>query len=47
MWFSLLLMNTVPIVCLCLGKMNLLRAPWGGDTIEVIGNAHDNPELLK
>ena len=24
-----------------------LRKPWDGDTIEVIGNIHDNPELLK
>ena len=24
-----------------------LRKPWDGDTIEVIGNIHDNPELLE
>ncbi len=24
-----------------------LRKPWDGDTIEVIGNIHDNPELLR
>ena len=23
-----------------------LRKPWDGDTIEVIGNIHDNPELI-
>lgn len=31
----------------CLQKMSLLIAPWGDDTIEVIGNIHDNPELIK
>ena len=24
-----------------------LRKPWDGDTIEVIGNIHDNPEMLE
>jgi uncharacterized phage protein (TIGR01671 family) len=24
-----------------------LRKPWDGDTIQVIGNIHDNPELLE
>lgn len=24
-----------------------LRRPWPGDTLEVIGNTHDNPELVK
>ena len=24
-----------------------LRKPWNGDTIEVIGNIHDNPEIMK
>lgn len=24
-----------------------LRKPWDSDTLEVIGNVHDNPELLK
>ena len=30
----------------CLDKVCNLRKPWGGDTIEVIGNIRDNPELL-
>ena len=31
----------------CLDKVCNLRKPWDGDTLEVIGNIHDNPELLK
>ena len=31
----------------CLDKVCNLRKPWDGDTIEVIGNIHDNPDLMK
>ena len=33
--------------CFQVEKKYYLRKPWDGDTIEVIGNIHDNPELLK
>ena len=31
----------------CLDKVCNLRKPWDGDTLEIIGNIHDKPELLK
>lgn len=29
----------------CLDKVCNLRKPWDGDTLEIIGNIYDNPEL--
>lgn len=31
----------------CLDKVCNLRKPWDGDTLEIIGNIHDNSKLLK
>lgn len=31
----------------CLKNTCNLRRPWDGDTIEIIGNIHDNQEVLK